>query len=592
MTYAMLSRKSEAAQASHARAGSKTASNSLRIGELNDSFEHEADRVTDEVIAGRNKKRDWSLAGMSVGTSLPRKGTCGGSGDLEGECEECQEKKTLQRKAVGSTQTGYVPPIVDQVLSSPGRLLDTVTRRFFEQRFGHSFDNVRVHTDAQAASSADAIAARAYTAGTSIVFGEGQYAPQTTTGRRLLAHELTHVVQQDRSIPVLQGGLGIASDDDPAEREAKSSAWNVNKISVVEIGKGIQREPTRPRAATASESVADVSMQTASPPSGQVTAGSLARQEWESLFKRHFTEPDKVMGKVESSHARYLYSRIYGWIDAQHFFAHIQYAEDKGLEGATAEGIGIEKNQQLGRIWVSVSIGGGESAYRRLLKKNLTPHDLGIALEILLWDWQKYALVRGFSKEQFAKFIIDNAMSAWSYEDLVSNQLGVQFFRSYGSYVNGGANPHDVRKRFVEKVTEYFKAIQVVDDPSTVKRLAARLPGRERWTAPKLSESQVREKFPELFEFKKATHQIRVAVYDSWSEAYTGKAAVEKAIPAVLPPGLNLTVEPFGRRFALFSGPMSHFEAVVYKVLIDHAVQGAPGGALVEPIDSFSESKP
>lgn len=87
-------------------------------------------------------------------------------------------------------------------------------------------------------------------------------------------------------------------------------------------GKTVQREATRPRAVTGAAIIADVSSQTGTQPTGPVTAGSLARQGWESLFSRHFAEPDQNEDELESSHARYFYSTIYGWIDAQHFFAH------------------------------------------------------------------------------------------------------------------------------------------------------------------------------------------------------------------------------------------------------------------------------
>jgi hypothetical protein len=85
---------------------------------------------------------------------------------------------------------------VHQVLRSPGQPLDQSTRNFFESRMGHDFRGVRVHTSSDAARSASAIAARAYTVNSNIVFGAGEYAPQTESGRRLLSHELTHVMQQ------------------------------------------------------------------------------------------------------------------------------------------------------------------------------------------------------------------------------------------------------------------------------------------------------------------------------------------------------------------------------------------------------------
>jgi Domain of unknown function (DUF4157) len=98
-----------------------------------------------------------------------------------------------------------------------------------EPRFGHDFSKVRVHTDAEAAESAQAVNALAYTVGRDVVFGAGQYAPQTSEGRRLLAHELTHVVQQQQ-IPgksELQGKLEIGRPDDLYEQQAEAQASRV-----------------------------------------------------------------------------------------------------------------------------------------------------------------------------------------------------------------------------------------------------------------------------------------------------------------------------------------------------------------------------
>lgn len=105
-------------------------------------------------------------------------------------------KTQLQRAAVNTASQDAAPPIVQDVLSSPGQALDSETRSFMEPRFGHDFSGVRVHTDERAAESARAVNALAYTAGQDVVFDEGQYKPDTIEGRQLLAHELTHVVQQ------------------------------------------------------------------------------------------------------------------------------------------------------------------------------------------------------------------------------------------------------------------------------------------------------------------------------------------------------------------------------------------------------------
>ncbi|NMG11604.1 DUF4157 domain-containing protein [Brasilonema sp. UFV-L1] len=128
---------------------------------------------------------------------LQRKCACGGSAGLTGECTGChKERLTVQRRAANQTENSEVPPIVHEVLREPGQPLDKETRGFMESRFGRDFSSVRVHTDGNAAESALAVNALAYTVGHDIVFGTGLYRPQITEGKQLLAHELTHTVQQ------------------------------------------------------------------------------------------------------------------------------------------------------------------------------------------------------------------------------------------------------------------------------------------------------------------------------------------------------------------------------------------------------------
>ena len=108
--------------------------------------------------------------------------------------------RLVQRKAAAPAGLKVVPPIVHDVLRAPGQPVDEGTRTFMESRFGHDFSRVRVHTDGKAPESARAVNALAYTVGRDVVFGAGQYAPGTTAGRRLMAHELSHVVQQRQGL--------------------------------------------------------------------------------------------------------------------------------------------------------------------------------------------------------------------------------------------------------------------------------------------------------------------------------------------------------------------------------------------------------
>jgi hypothetical protein len=117
------------------------------------------------------------------------------------------------------SQIGKAPPIVHEVLRSPGQPHAETTRAFFEPRFGYDFSGVRVHADVLASQSADAVAAHAYTAGRHVVFAPGRFAPGSAQGRRLLAHELTHAAGH-LGVPTPSGDLRISTPAEAAERHA------------------------------------------------------------------------------------------------------------------------------------------------------------------------------------------------------------------------------------------------------------------------------------------------------------------------------------------------------------------------------------
>jgi hypothetical protein len=178
----------------------------LSLGEFNDAHEQEAERIADRIL------RIPELA-------LQRACSCAAG------CPKCRGEQPRQARerphanSIGSTSSGrsVAPPVVDKALETNGHPLDGATRAFMEPRFDHDFSKVRVHTDALAARSARAIAADAYTVGSDIVFGPGRYAPSSLDGRRLLAHELTHVVQQRAT----QGSVTAVQRDRPKNAPAK-----------------------------------------------------------------------------------------------------------------------------------------------------------------------------------------------------------------------------------------------------------------------------------------------------------------------------------------------------------------------------------
>jgi hypothetical protein len=154
---------------------------------------------------------------------VARKCECGGT------CPTCAAQEepqgvALKRKHPHGRDAETAPAIVGEVVRSPGRPLDPETRALFEPRFGFDFRPVKVHTDARAAESAHAVHAVAYAVGQDVVFGSGQYTPRSAAGRELLAHELTHVVQNSRNPLHGTDGLPIVPAHDPSEREADRTA--------------------------------------------------------------------------------------------------------------------------------------------------------------------------------------------------------------------------------------------------------------------------------------------------------------------------------------------------------------------------------
>jgi hypothetical protein len=131
------------------------------------------------------------------------------SSDISYIQKAMNEVYRLQAKSTSGRISGVNPSLESRFHSLKGgdRPLSANDRAFFEPRFGRDFNQVRLHTDSQAAEAARAVNARAFTIGQDIVFGAGQYASRTASGQKLLAHELTHVVQQGRK----EGSAGMVS---------------------------------------------------------------------------------------------------------------------------------------------------------------------------------------------------------------------------------------------------------------------------------------------------------------------------------------------------------------------------------------------
>lgn len=159
--------------------------------------------------------------------------TCGGT------CPRCRAGQVHSHDHQLGT---LAPQIVHDVLRAPGRPLDPEVRASMEERFGGcDFGAVRVHADAQADASARAVNSVAYTVGSHVAFTAGRYDPHSDVGRRTLAHELTHVVQQSGASP--RGSLEIGKADDAREREADrvaASAISSRAVGHISADHGVQ----------------------------------------------------------------------------------------------------------------------------------------------------------------------------------------------------------------------------------------------------------------------------------------------------------------------------------------------------------------
>jgi hypothetical protein len=156
-----------------------------------DSFEREADQVADQAV----RIGEAQLAGDVAAPARVQRASCQDD-DLPG----------VQTKRAGSAEsnTQLDTSSAMRVARAGGAPLPEAVRKYFEPRFGRDFSQVRVHADGEAAAAARSVQARAYTLGQHIAFGAGEYAPSTDSGRRLLAHELVHVMQQESAPALLQ----------------------------------------------------------------------------------------------------------------------------------------------------------------------------------------------------------------------------------------------------------------------------------------------------------------------------------------------------------------------------------------------------
>lgn len=224
------------------RAAASVIQAKLQVSEPGDVYEQEADRVAEEVT--RSSPAKDSGGESEAPPRVQRK--CAACGQSAAPCPQCTEKDlTLQAKpAPAATSDSGGATHID--LPGSGQPLSAGVRAFFEPRFGRDFSTVRVHQGAEAAQSARALGALAYTVGPDIVFGSGQYAPDTNDGKKLLAHELAHAIQQRSVAPgkIQRRAMPFNAESIAEQLDQAMKGWGTDEESIYSVLSGRTREQT------------------------------------------------------------------------------------------------------------------------------------------------------------------------------------------------------------------------------------------------------------------------------------------------------------------------------------------------------------
>jgi N-acetylmuramidase-like protein/uncharacterized protein DUF4157 len=220
----------------------------LKISQLSDMYEQEADRVAEQVM----RITDPSDSVMPQGAAIDEE-------RIDRKCRVCEMKEDEDKKLKINRKPSIdtfnleaddeTTDKINSVLSTGGSSLDGNTKEFMESRFGgYAFSNVKIHTDDRAARSVQSVNALAYTVGNDIVFGKGQYRPSSTEGKRLLAHELSHTIQQSSSLPSMTDMTSRKFSDNIQSHTLDNRAIaRENVISLTRAEDRISRQPRRGR---------------------------------------------------------------------------------------------------------------------------------------------------------------------------------------------------------------------------------------------------------------------------------------------------------------------------------------------------------
>jgi hypothetical protein len=243
------------------RAVSQLIQAKLKVGKPNDTYEQEADRVADTVMRlseptiqrQEEEKKEETVQTKPIAPITPL---------IQRQATEEKKEETAQAKGVADTPE--VTPHLEtriQTMRGSGQPLPEATRTFFESRFGYDLGGVRVHTDSQADEASRSLNAQAFTIGQNVFFAGGRYEPQTNQGKWLLAHELTHTLQQQPPNPLAArkstaNTPRVSHSPTPLISQKAAATQDSGLKAVVERAKGVakqkkQHAPAKTKAAQA-----------------------------------------------------------------------------------------------------------------------------------------------------------------------------------------------------------------------------------------------------------------------------------------------------------------------------------------------------
>ena len=436
-------------------------------GEPADKADAARHAPTSTPVIGPTTVPPWSLLASTSRSGTSISATPGEHPRLpEAQADEAAQRtfgpgdEPLRRRATSGDPV-VVPEELSNVLRSSGEPLDAAALTLMETRFGHSFGDVRIHADAAAAKSATDVDAEAYTVGRHIVLAPGRYQPHTLPGRQLLAHELTHVVQQ-------RGGYDHTTEprqvSDPAGRaEVEAEAVSREVIpdqrparpeprAPVPVGlifdhtPVIQRKPTTSQAGTVAQFIVVFN----STPSGMSqTTGQDAHNAMLRLGETEmsWTGPlPTTTPYFNQRPARYIYTTQGGWIDMVHFLFHAGRAykylvQQRDAARSLAE---IEAMPWFSRMWLPSEY--MDELYRR---SGMSP--IGESVQ------------EGFQTEQLQSVVTPH--SAYSYEDLPSDTFGARFAVQH-------FNPN-ARQSLGQQLAAYLNNVLGAVDPTRAPNYAS-----------------------------------------------------------------------------------------------------------------------